>query len=297
MKVSTYMPLMNMIAVDQVSNRRYWTDNIDPIAIHYFRNAGLHWYGLMYVFAGVTIWLLCHWWVRQGRLPIASDQVAKLVFGYAGIGGVAGARLGYCLLYDFDRFYHHPWEVFAVWQGGMASYGAIAGMLVAVMLYNRRRKLDPWPFLDAGAVACGIAVFFVRIGNFLNGELWGRPATVPWAVIFPHAPLVDGSEVPRHPSQLYAAGLEGLLVFLVAGWVFRRYPSRRGLAFAVALFVYATDRFVVGFWLEADSSHTLIWGWMSQDQLFTLAILAVGIGLLYWRNRKARLTGAWRAAQ
>ncbi|MGA2834871.1 MAG: prolipoprotein diacylglyceryl transferase [Terracidiphilus sp.] len=291
MKVSTYMLLMNMIALDQVSNRKYWTDNIDPIAIHYFRNVGLHWYGLMYVFAGLTIWLLCHWWVRQGRLPIASDQVAKLVFGYAGIGGVAGARLGYCLLYDFDRFCHHPWEVFAVWQGGMASYGAIAGMLVAAMLFNRRRNLDPWPFLDAGAVACAIAIFFVRIGNFLNGELWGRPATVPWAVIFPRAPLVDGMEVPRHPSQLYAAGLEGLLVFLIAGWAFRRFRSRSGFTFGVALMVYAIGRFADEFCHDPGPGHALLWGWMSQAQLFTLPILTAGVVLACWRGSAAGHAG------
>jgi phosphatidylglycerol:prolipoprotein diacylglycerol transferase len=282
---------MKMIAFDQVSNRKYWIDDIDPIAIHYFRNVGLHWYGLMYVFAGLVIWLLCHWWVKQGRLPIASDQVAKLVFGYVAIGGVAGARLGYCLLYDFDRFYHHPWEVFAVWQGGMASYGAIAGMLVAAILYNRRRKLDPWPFLDAGAVACAIAIFFVRIGNFINGELWGRPATVPWAVIFPHAPLVDGMEVPRHPSQLYAAGLEGLLVVLVAGWAFRRFRSRSGFTFGVAFMVYAMGRVADEFWHDPGPGQALLWGWMSQGQLFTLPIFVAGVVLVCWRGTAAGIAG------
>ena len=291
MKVSIYLLLMKMIGFDQVPNRKYWIDDIDPIAIHYFRNVGLHWYGLMYIFAGLVIWLLCHWWVRQGRLPIASDQVAKLVFGYVAIGGVAGARLAYCLLYDFDRFYHHPWEVLAVWQGGMASYGAIAGMLVAAILYNRRRKLDPWPFLDAGAVACAIAIFFVRIGNFLNGELWGRPATVPWAVIFPYAPLVDGMEVPRHPSQLYAAGLEGLLVFLVAGWAIRRFRSRSGFTFGVAFVVYAMGRFADEFWHDPGPGQALLWGWMSQGQLFTLPIFTAGVVLACWRGAAAGHAG------
>lgn len=239
----------------------YWIDQLNPWVIRFGGGWGIRWYGVAYLagflFAG---WILLRW-ARRERLPIPPEEVFNFIL-YAAGGVMIGGRLGYCILYNGPYVFHHPLEIFEVWHGGMASHGGIIGLILALWLFARHQHVSLLPLLDAAAATGPLGIVFGRIANFLNGELWGRPTTVPWAVIFPRAPLVNGLEVPRHPSQLYAAGIEGLLVFIVARWVYIR-ASRPGLTTAAVCVAYGIGRFIDEFWRQPDLGQPVYWGWMS----------------------------------
>jgi len=145
--------------------------------------------------------------------------------------------------------------------------------------------------LDLAVTTVPLGIALVRLANYVNGELWGRPATVPWAVIFPKAPLVSGMQVPRHPSQLYAAGMEGILVFFVAQWMYRR-SSSPGLTTAVACIVYGMARFVDEFWRQPDLGQPFYWGWMTTGQLLTTPLIIAGFAWTLWHTNQARFKHA-----
>ncbi len=255
--------------------RHHWMDNLDPWAIHFSGNFGIRWYGLSYA-AGIffAAWFFSRW-ARQGRLPIPVDQVEALVT-YSAFGVFAGGRLGYCIFYNSQDVMRHPLEVFAVWHGGMASHGGILGLVLALWIFARLHRIDPLQLLDAAAAVGPLGIAFGRIANFINGELWGRPSTVPWAVIFPQAPLIHGVDVPRHPSQLYACLIEGLLVFIVGQWVYAK-TTRPGLTTATVCIAYGVGRFIDEFWREPDFGQPVYWGWMSKGQLLTIPLIVIGI--------------------
>lgn len=265
--------------------RHYWVDHLDPWAIHFSGNFGIRWYGLAYLAGFLLGGFILTRWARRGRLAIPPEEVPTFL-AYAIAGVVIGGRLGYCLLYEPSYVFHHPLEILALWHGGMASHGGIAGLILALCLFARQRHLSVLPLLDAAAVTGPLGIAFGRIANFVNGELWGRPARVPWAVIFPQAPLVNGLQVPRHPSQIYAAGIEGLLVFLIAQWIYLRTP-RPGLTTATVCIAYGTGRFIDEFWRQPDLGQPIYWGWMSKGQLFSLPMVAIGVVALLWLNRPA----------
>ena len=195
---------------------------------------------------------------------------------YAELGVVVGGRLGYCLLYNASAVARHPLEIFAIWHGAMASHGGIAGLIIAVWGFARSRRINPLLLLDPVAATGFLGVAFGRIANFVNGELWGRPTTVPWAVVFPQAPLVDGLQVPRHPNQLYAAVIEGVFVFAVGQWVYAK-SNRPGLTASVVCIVYGVGRYIDEFWREPDLGQPVFWGWMSKGQLLTIPMIFLGI--------------------
>ena len=260
-----------------LTQRDYWVDRLDPWVIHFSGNFGIRWYGVSYA-AGILFaaWVFLRW-ARQGRLPVSVEQIPALIT-YATTGVLVGGRLGYCLFYNLREVTHHPLEVFAVWQGGMASHGGIFGLVVAIWLFAYRHHVAPLRLLDAAAAVGPLGIAFGRIANFINGELWGRPATVPWAVIFPQAPLINGINMPRHPSQLYASAIEGLLVFCIAQWVYAR--SRiPGLTIAAVCIAYGVGRFIDEFWREPDLGQPIYWGWMSKGQLLTIPMIVIGIVL------------------
>ena len=264
--------------------QHYWVDNLDPFAIHFSGNIGIRWYGLSYA-AGILLaaWLFTRW-ARQGRVPIPVEEVGTLI-AYASVGVLAGGRLGYCLFYNAQEVMQHPLEVFAVWHGGMASHGGILGLILALWLFARQHHVDSGQLLDAAAAVGPLGIAFGRIANFINGELWGRPASVPWAVIFPHAPLIDGINVPRHPSQIYAALIEGVLVFIVGRWVYAR-SCKPGLTTAVVCVTYGIGRFIDEFWRQPDFGQPVYWGWMSKGQLLTIPMVVIGTSLIIWKIKQ-----------
>lgn len=271
--------------------RRYWVDRLDPWIFRLHDGIGIRWYGVAYL-AGMLVagWFISRW-ARNGRLPIAPDEVSTFIL-WAGIGMVTGGRLGYCLFYNAHTVLHHPFEIFAFRHGGMSSHGGVLGLLVAIMLFARTRKLHPLALMDAVAATAPVGIAFGRIANFTNGELWGRPTDVPWAVIFPLAPPLGSVQAPRHPSQLYAACIEGLLVFLVTQYVFARY-RRPGKTAATFFIAYGIGRFIDEFWRQPDLGQPVYWGWMSKGQLLTLPMIAIGVAwlLLYKQARYPRGKG------
>ncbi len=278
---------MALHLINTPAQQHYWVDRLNPWVIHLSGNFGIRWYGLAYILGTILAGLIFAGWARKGRLPIKLDDVTTLIV-YAAMGVVVGGRLGYCLFYNSAEVLRNPLEVFSVWHGGMASHGGIFGLILAVWLFARQRRLDPWIFLDAVAVTGPLGIALGRVANFINGELWGRPATIPWAVIFPEAPLINGVNVSRHPSQLYAAGMEGLLVFALAQWVFR-HQARAGMTTAVVCIAYGIGRFIDEFWRQPDLGQPVFWGWMSKGQLYTIPMLLAGIVLALWRRKAATI--------
>ncbi len=259
----------------------YWTDNLDPWVLHLPGGWGVRWYGVAYMLGFLIALGIWKRWARRGGLPLKDDDVSTFL-SYAAAGVVIGGRLGYCLFYNLDAVCRRPQEVFAVWHGGMASHGGILGMMIAICIFAWQRRMAVWLLLDAAAAVGPLGIALGRIANFINGELWGRPSTVPWAVIFPDAPLVGGINIPRHPSQLYAAGIEGLLVFAVAQWVFHR-QRRSGMTTAAVCIVYGLGRFIDEFWRQPDVGQPIFWGWMSKGQLLTIPMIVAGVLLVFWR--------------
>ena len=188
---------------------------IDPV----FLSIGplqFRWYGLMYVLAFVATYLILRSETRRKQLPLTNDDVADLVF-YGAMGVVLGGRLGYILFYNLAFYLAHPLQVFAVWEGGMSFHGGFLGVITAFVIYARRKKIPFFTLIDMAALCAPVGLGLGRIGNFINGELYGRQTDVPWGIIFP-----GGGSLPRHPSQLYEAFLEGLVLFLMVRTASRR---------------------------------------------------------------------------
>ncbi|TVR44786.1 MAG: prolipoprotein diacylglyceryl transferase [Planctomycetota bacterium] len=265
----------------------HWVHNIDPFAIRFWGSVGIRWYGLAYLAGFGIAWWLLRRWSSQGRLPLDHQAIADAVLTI-GICMILGGRLGYCLFYLDDglhgpplAFFRDPLVFFRLWEGGMASHGGVAGLFLGTWWFARRRRI---PFLvlgDCVGATTGLGVLFGRIANFINGELWGRPSDVSWAIIFP----ADPSGLPRHPSQLYAAGLEGLLMLVVALTV-HHFHRRPGLTIGATIGTYSIGRFIGEFFREPDPGYELYLGWMSKGQALTipLFIAAVCFTIYAWRR-------------
>ncbi len=250
---------------------------IDPIAIQ-IGPLAVRWYGLMYLAAFAMFLLLGRYRARQqilkGWKPADLDDL--LLYGILGV--VLGGRIGYCLFYKPGYYLANPLEIFAVWQGGMSFHGGLLGVLFAMWLYGRRTERPFWRVMDfiAPLVPPGLAAG--RFGNFINGELWGRPTDVPWGVVFPQ---VDS--LPRHPSQLYEFGLEGIALFLLL-WLYSRKPRPVGAVSGLFLIGYGSARFLVEYFREPDAYLGLLSLGMSMGQWLSLPMILVGI----WMFRRAK---------
>src|SRR6185369_4413532 len=191
---------------------------IDPV----FLSIGplqFRWYGLMYVLAFVATYFILRAETRRKQLPLTTDDVADLVF-YGAMGVVLGGRLGYILFYNPGFYLANPLRVFAVWEGGMSFHGGFLGVILAFVLYARKKRISFRSLLDKAAQCAPVGRGLGRMGNFINGEVYGRQTDVPWGIIFP-----GGGSMPRHPSQLYEAFLEGVVLFLVVRFAARRWPA------------------------------------------------------------------------
>jgi phosphatidylglycerol:prolipoprotein diacylglycerol transferase len=251
----------------------------DPIAIS-IGSFGIRWYGLMYLVGFVAALLLGRARARHDPWRGWVAREMDDVLFYAVIGIIAGGRLGYVLFYKPDYYLSHPLEVFYIWQGGMSFHGGLLGVLVAMTLFARQAA-KPWlSVMDyiAPLVPPGIAAG--RLGNFVNAELWGRPADVPWAMIFPN---VDS--VPRHPSQLYEFALEGIALFVLL-WLFSRRPRPLGVVSAVFLIGYGVARFAVEYTREPDRYLGLLALGFSMGQWLSLPMVLTGVGMLWWGYRQ-----------
>lgn len=256
---------------------------IDPVAIA-IGPLKIHWYGLMYLVAFATAWALAVYRVRKPGSGWTEAQVSDLLF-YCAMGIILGGRVGYVLFYNFPQFLQDPLWLFRVWEGGMAFHGGLLGVLIAVALFGHRYKKNFFAVGDFVAPFVPIGLMFGRIGNFIGGELWGRvadPAAVPWAMVFPR-----GGELPRHPSQLYQAALEGFLLFVIL-WFYSSRPRPQRAVGAAFLFGYGIFRTIAEFFREPDAHIGFdMFGWLSRGQLLSIPMIIIGAVLLVHAYRSA----------
>ncbi|MCF6179752.1 MAG: prolipoprotein diacylglyceryl transferase, partial [Geopsychrobacter sp.] len=215
------------------------------------------------------------------HFSITKDEISDLLF-YAVIGVVAGGRFGDTLFYNADYYLSHPLEIFYVWEGGMSFHGGLLGVLAVLLLYCQKRKFSLLMIADLAAVAVPIGLGFGRIGNFINAELWGRVTDLPWGVVFPGA----GSQ-PRHPSQLYEAALEGLLLFVII-YGLHRLKVRPGVAAFSFVTFYGLFRFLVEFVRQPDVHLGFLWGGATMGQLLSLPMIIAGSAGLIWLLQRSQ---------
>jgi phosphatidylglycerol:prolipoprotein diacylglycerol transferase len=253
---------------------------IDPI-IFQLGPLAVRWYGLMYLF-GFGFSYLCMLQVLKWRkFDFTHDDISDMLF-YAVFGVILGGRLGYVFFYNASYYLQHPVEIPAIWQGGMSFHGGFLGVVVALLLFGKLRKKSLLEIGDLVAVATPIGLFFGRIGNFINAELWGRTTDVSWGIIFPGAGIL-----PRHPSQLYEACLEGVVLFVVLLILHRRRVTR-GLVMFAFISGYGLARFIVEFFREPDAHIGFLPGHVTMGQLLSLPMFVVGLAGIYlvWHYRK-----------
>ncbi len=262
---------------------------IDPVLVEIGPFA-IRWYALAYV-AGILIgWHYMKRLVRDDALwggiarpkPVDIDDFVL----WATLGIVVGGRAGYVLFYNLDYFLQNPGEIPVLWRGGMSFHGGLLGTILAMVLFARARGLRLFTLFDLAGAAAPIGLFFGRIANFINGELWGRPADVPWAMIFPHA----GPE-PRHPSQLYEAGLEGIVLFLVLRLLTYRRKELQRPGFVAGTFAlgYGLARIVSEFFRMPDVQIGFLAGGLTMGMLLSLPMVIAGAALMIYSARKGRL--------
>jgi len=262
---------------------------IDPIAFS-IGPLAVHWYGLAYV-AGILIgWLIArdllkrpHLW-PNGQAPATIEQVDDFILWVA-IGIVAGGRLGYIFFYDFASVAANPMRAIEVWNGGMSFHGGFIGATLAMVFFARKHQIRLWSLFDLVASVVPLGLFFGRIANFINGELWGRPADLPWAMAFP-----TGGPFPRHPSQLYEAVLEGLVLLIVLQLLARAFGALKTPGRITGIFVagYAAARIFVEFFREPDPQlGYLFGGWLTMGMLLSLPMLLIGVWISLRAGRAA----------
>lgn len=256
----------------------------DPVAFS-VGPLSVRWYGLMYLVAFVQFILLGRYRIRHRPGFLTIEQLDDLLF-YGMLGVILGGRLGQVLFYEPAYFLANPLEIFAVWKGGMSFHGGFLGVLVAMGLWSHKHHLNWWDLTDFIAPLVPLGLAAGRIGNFINGELWGRlaDASLPWSMAFPQS----GDLQPRHPSQLYHVGLEGLALFAIL-WLFTSRPRPRGAASGVFLIGYGTFRFITEYFREPDAgifgqSYTI-----SMGQWLSLPMILIGVSLLVFAYRKKSL--------
>jgi len=248
--------------------------NIDPILID-LGPIRVGWYGLMYVFGFFASYLLVRYQMKRKDFGISKLEVENLYF-YLILGLIIGARLGYVLFYDLKKYFGDPLEIFAIWHGGMSFHGGLIGVLIVGILFSWRNKKSFWKISDLIIVTVPIGLGLGRIGNFINGELYGRVTQVPWGMIFP-----QGGSLPRHPSQLYESALEGGILFLVL-WFMKDRKLPTGGFLALFLFLYGMFRFFVEFFREPDVQLGFVIGHFTMGQALSSFMIVLGILLFIY---------------
>ena len=272
---------------------------IDPVALS-LGIVHVHWYGVMYLLGFAAAWGLGRWQAGRAHSGWTSEQVDDLIF-YGAIGVILGGRLGYTLFYNFSGFLANPLSLLAVWQGGMSFHGGLLGVIAAFAWFARKHHKSLFQVTDFSAPLVPLGLFAGRIGNFINGELWGKASDLPWAMELPcyrlpqmcEWPLESAATTPAlHPSQLYQAGLEGLLLFLLLWW-FASRPRPLMAVSGLFLLGYGVFRFLVEF-VRLPDSHLgyLAFNWVTMGQLLSLPMILGGALLLLLAYRRgARRSG------
>lgn len=254
---------------------------IDPV-IFSLGPLKIRWYGLMYVLGFMAVHFLVLYQVKKYRLKFLENHVENLNFALI-IGLIIGARFGYMVFYNFSYYLQHPAEILAIWQGGMSFHGAFGGLLIGGWLYCRRNEISFLKAADTYSVTVPIGLGLGRIGNFINGELYGRVTDSPLGIVFP-----GGGPLPRHPSQLYEFLLEGVLLFILLWAIKGRYYRRQwppGTLFAVFLVGYGVFRSFAELFRQPDAQLGFLWQQLTMGQLLSSVMIVVGITIFTWNKR------------
>lgn len=253
---------------------------INPIALQ-IGFIKIHWYGLMYLIGLVSGWLLLR--RRSAKRPELgwnNEQIGDVIF-YGALGIILGGRIGYMLFYDFSNFIHNPLILFQIWDGGMAFHGGLLGVVVSMWIFSRKTHKNFIDILDFIAPVVPVGLAAGRIGNFINGELWGRITDVPWAMVFP-----SGGPYPRHPSQLYEFLLEGVALFILLWW-FSSKPRPRYAVSGLFLVGYGCARFFCELFRQPDIQWGfLAFNWLTMGQLLSLPMIIIG-GVILLRVKRS----------
>ncbi len=255
---------------------------IDPVLVEIGPFA-VRWYALSYIAGLVLGWL----YIRRlaARPGPLTRELADDLLLWVTLGVVLGGRIGYVVFYQADFYLEHPLQALKVWQGGMSFHGGLLGVALAMILFARRRGLGPFAVADYVSCAAPIGLFFGRVANFINGELWGRPTDAPWGMVFPH-PAAGG--VPRHPSQLYEAVLEGIVLFVLL-YALGRWGGlreRAGQLTGVFCIGYGVARMFVEIFRQPDAHLGFLFAGATMGQLLSLPLVLFGIGVIVWARRR-----------
>jgi phosphatidylglycerol:prolipoprotein diacylglycerol transferase len=243
--------------------------NIDPEIVR-IGPIAIRWYGMMYVVGFAASYLLVLYQMSRKAVGVTRAHLDDIYF-YLILGLLVGGRLGYVIFYNLPFYISHPWEIFVLWHGGMSFHGGAIGTFVLGFWAMKKRGLSFLTMADLITPTIPPGLFFVRIANFINGELFGRTTDVPWAMVFP-----GGGPTPRHPSQLYEAFLEGFILFVVL-WIFKDKKKSEGDVFAVFLMLYAVFRVFCEFFREPDTQVGYIFGIVTMGQILSIIMFALGI--------------------
>jgi phosphatidylglycerol:prolipoprotein diacylglycerol transferase len=254
----------------------------DPVAVH-LGPLAIRWYGLMYLVGFALVWAVGRYAISTRPHSVWTYRDLDDALFYGILGTILGGRLGYVFFYKFGDYLAEPWRIFYLWEGGMSFHGGLLGVIIAMWWYAHTRRQHWLAITDFVAPLAPLALGAGRLGNFINGELWGRPTSIPWGMVFPH---VD--PLPRHPSELYEFGIEGVLLFIVL-WIYSGKSRPRGAVSGVFLICYGLVRFCVEFTREPDSFLGLLTLGLSMGQWLSAPMIIAGIGLLVWaKSRDAK---------
>jgi phosphatidylglycerol---prolipoprotein diacylglyceryl transferase len=267
--------------------------NIDPVILHVGPLA-IHWYGVAYI-----VGILFAWWYGRslvtnprlwtdGKLPMKPEDLDDFLV-WAAVGVVLGGRIGYVLFYDFARYMQNPLDIFAVWQGGMSFHGGFLGTTVAMILFARSRGIPVWTMFDVIAAGVPVGLGLVRLTNFINSELWGRPTDLPWGIEFP-----NGGPFTRHPSQLYEAALEGLVLFFVLRILTHVFFKLKRPGFVSGAFVagYGCSRIFAEYFREPDVQLGYLYGgWLTMGMVLSVPMVLLGIWAMATAKPAATVPG------
>jgi phosphatidylglycerol:prolipoprotein diacylglycerol transferase len=260
---------------------------IDPVLIE-FGPFAIRWYALAYI-----VGILLGWWYAKRLVaatsiwgpaapPMKPADIDDFVV-YAALGIILGGRIGYVLFYDLPRFAANPAEIVALWHGGMSFHGGFLGTILAMMIFARSRRIPIWSLIDVIAPSVTFGLFLGRLANFINGELFGRVSDVPWAIVFP-----NGGAEPRHPSELYEAGMEGIVLFAILRILTHRYHKLAQPAFISGAFAagYGAARTFAEFFREPDIQIGYLAGGLTMGMLLSIPMIVAGIGVMLWASRR-----------
>jgi len=270
----------------------------DPIAVQ-IGPIAIRWYALAYIVGIIAGWIYARALVKNERLwagevPITLVQLDDFIL-WVTIGIIVGGRTGYVLFYNLAFFIQHPAEIFELWKGGMSFHGGFLGCVAAVMLFARRNTISILSLGDITTAVAPIGLLLGRLANFINSELWGRPAdpSLPWAMVFP-----NGGPEPRHPSQLYEAGLEGILLFVVLAVMIRIGALKRpGLILGSFIALYGVARIIGEFFREPDPQLGFLWGGLTMGMLLSVPMVIVGIVIMVAAARRTAPSPVTRTIQ